>query len=72
MISKLVSRDTFKRDLLQNDPGQVIEWWESRRLFFNVVVGCTGAVACLAMIACGVLAEPLVGEASDYRTLLSS
>ena len=63
MLSKLFSPETFERDLLRNDPGQVIEWWETRRLFFNVVVGGTGIVTCIAMVACAVLAEPRVGEA---------
>jgi hypothetical protein len=63
MISKIFSRDMFKRDLLQNDPGQVIEWWERRRLFFNIIVGCTGVITCVAMLACAVVAEPRVGEA---------
>ena len=51
MLSKLFSGDTCERDVLQDDPGQVIEWWESRRLFFNIVVGSTGIVTCIAMVA---------------------
>lgn len=63
VVKKLASRDTFKRDLLQIDPEQAIKWWESRRFFFNIVVGCTGIVTCVAMIAYALVAEPRVGEA---------
>jgi hypothetical protein len=51
------------RDPIKDDDLDVIAWWERRRLFYNLVVGCTGLVTCFLMISCGVIAEPLVGEA---------
>ncbi len=42
--------------------GDVIRWWESRRLFFNVVVGGTGIVTCVLLIACAFTADWMVGE----------
>lgn len=53
----------FERDLLQDDSGSVIEWWERRRPWFNVVVGCAGIITSVLMVLCGFLSEPLVGEA---------
>ncbi len=50
----------------------MIEWWERRRLFFNLVVGGAGLVTCCAMVACAVVAEPLVGEAVGLPDLRSS
>ena len=63
MFKNLFDGPAFQRDLLQDDPGQVIEWWESRRWLFNAVVGCTGIITCVAMVACAWFAEPTVGEA---------
>jgi hypothetical protein len=62
-LCMLLHGPAFQRDLHQDDPGQVIEWWEKRRLFFNVVVGCTGIITCILMASCALIAEPLVGEA---------
>ncbi len=53
----------FQRDLLEDDPGSVIEWWERRRPWFNLVVGCTGMITCVLMVLCGFISEPVVGEA---------
>ena len=53
----------FKRDFRLDRPGEVIRWWESRRLHFNVVVGCTGIITCILMIVCAFTAENVVGEA---------
>jgi hypothetical protein len=40
-----------------------IEWWEKRRVFYNKVLAGVGTVTCVLMITCGLIAEPLVGEA---------
>jgi hypothetical protein len=42
--------------------GDVIRWWESRRLFFNMVVGCTGIITCVLLIICAFTADSTVGE----------
>ncbi len=42
-------------------PCPVILWWETRRLYYNAVVGVTGVIAGALMIVCALLAEPLVG-----------
>jgi hypothetical protein len=62
-IKAFFSRPEFKRELPLTRPLEVIRWWESRRVFFNVVVGCTGMLTCVLCIACAVIAESFVGEA---------
>ena len=37
-------RQLLFRDELLTSPGQVIRWWERRRLVFNAAVGATGVV----------------------------
>jgi hypothetical protein len=53
----------FKREVLLDGPGEVIRWWESRRFFFNAVVGCAGIVTCILLVICAFTAESVVGEA---------
>lgn len=53
----------FERGEPLTGDADVIRWWEIRRPFFNVVVGCTGLLTCVLMLACAFIAEPIVGEA---------
>ena len=53
----------YHRNALQRDSGQVIEWWEERRFFYNKVVPAIGTLTAIFMILCGVISEPIVGEA---------
>jgi hypothetical protein len=55
--------DQGHRDIRHYDWREIIEWWETRRVFYNVVVVLVGVVSVFLMICCGALAEPLVGEA---------
>lgn len=51
----------YERGALE-DRAAVIAWWEKRRFFYNKVLAAVGTVACILMISCGVVSEPLVGE----------
>lgn len=62
-FSALYDRPVFRRELPVADKRDVIHWWESRRIFFNVVVGCVGIITCILMIVCAFVSEPIVGEA---------
>jgi hypothetical protein len=57
------NRPEFKRELPLNGPLEVIQWWETRRVFFNYVVGCTGIITCILVIVCAFIADSVVGEA---------
>lgn len=52
----------FERSQPIAGEGDVIRWWESRRLFFNVVVGCAGIITCVLLIVCAFTADSMVGE----------
>jgi hypothetical protein len=61
-IRAFYERQDFERSRPATGAGEVIRWWESRRLFFNLVVGCTGLVTCVLLIVCAFTADSLVGE----------
>jgi hypothetical protein len=63
LLSALYNRPIFKRETPVGDDRDVIRWWESRRLFFNFVVGCAGILTCILVIVCAFVSEPIVGEA---------
>lgn len=60
-IAALFKGPMYERGALQ-DRAAVIAWWEKRRFFYNKVLAAVGTVACILMISCGVVSEPLVGE----------
>ena len=55
--------DRSHRDIRQYSWLEIIEWWESRRVFYNLVLILVGMAGVFLMLLCGALAEPLVGEA---------
>jgi hypothetical protein len=61
-IGKLYQRPVFERRQTAVQAGEVIRWWESRRLFFNLVVGTTGLITCVLLIICAFTADSMVGE----------
>jgi len=63
LLHALYDRPIFERETPVDDPRDVIRWWESRRLFFNLVVGCAGILTCILLIVCAFVSEPIVGEA---------
>jgi len=63
LIKAFFDGPKFKRKTPLNSASEVIRWWESRRFFFNCVVGCTGIITCILMIICAFTAESFVGEA---------
>jgi hypothetical protein len=62
-VALVVVRRAFERDPRINAPAEIVRWWEERRLLYNIIVGCVGAVTSVLMISCGFISEPLVGEA---------
>lgn len=62
-VETLYKSPKFERMESACDAGEVIRWWESRRLFFNLVVGCTGLFTCFLLIVCAFTSDFLVGEA---------
>ena len=59
----------FDRDQVPESAGAVIHWWESRRVFYNIIVGITGVITIGLLVAnsglrgddCGIPDPPLFG-----------
>jgi hypothetical protein len=62
-LGKFFDGPIYERDFGENDSRPVIEWWESRRLFYNKILVVAGTVTCILMISCGLVSEPMVGVA---------
>jgi hypothetical protein len=62
-LDRLLDSSACQRAHLKDDHLDAIEWWEKRRFFYNKVLACVGTVTCVLMITCGLISEPLVGEA---------
>jgi hypothetical protein len=58
----LFKSSKFNRKTPVHGAAEVIRRWESRRLFFNAVVGCTGVITCVLMVVCAFVADSTVGE----------
>jgi len=61
-LKTFYERPEFSRADPAFGAGNVIRWWESRRMFFNLTVGITGLVTCLLLAVCAFTADSLVGE----------
>jgi hypothetical protein len=48
----------FRRPETFESPGQLIAWWEIRRIAYNLVVGVSGLVTCGTLIAIALLRSP--------------
>jgi hypothetical protein len=61
-IGAFYERPDFRRSQSAINALDVIKWWESRRLFFNLAVGCAGLVTGILLITCAVTSDSFVGE----------
>lgn len=61
-LKTFYERPEFIRADTAVSPGEVIRWWESRRMFFNLAIGITGLVTCGLLVVCAFTADALVGE----------
>ncbi len=59
---KFYKRQEFIRADAAIGAGDVIRWWENRRLFFNLTIGISGLVTCVLLVVCALTAGSLVGE----------
>jgi hypothetical protein len=53
----------FRRTHSAERTWDVIAWWESRRVPYNLIVGTTGLVSAIIVLLSGFLAEHFVGDA---------
>jgi hypothetical protein len=68
MIGKtleLVARwSLFRRARPPERSWDVIAWWESRRIPYNLIVGASGIASAIVMLMTGFVTEHIVGEAT--------
>ena len=62
ITQKLLSSHLFQRPEHIESPRQIISWWETRRLFYNLIVGTTGIVTCVILFGIAMFSEKRFGE----------
>ena len=60
-LQGLRSSSLINRDAPLTSIWQIIGWWEARRLIFNLIIGATGVVTCLAILAIAVISDYVLG-----------
>jgi hypothetical protein len=55
----------FRRARPPERAWDVIAWWESRRIPYNLIVGASGIASAIVMLLMGYLTQHFVGEAID-------
>jgi hypothetical protein len=53
----------FRRARPPERAWDVVGWWESRRIPYNLIIGATGIVSAIVMLLTGFVTEHLIGEA---------
>jgi hypothetical protein len=61
-VKLLIHYRLFQRREDQTSSLQIILWWETRRLFFNIVVGIAGLITAFTFLFSAKIAERLVHE----------
>ena len=62
-LELLTRRPLFRRERPAERARDVIAWWESRRIPYNLIVGATGIVTVIVVLLMGFVTEHVVGEA---------
>jgi hypothetical protein len=67
MFYKPIALITRQRLFLRTRPSpsnwDIIAWWESRRVPYNLIVGTAGITSAIIMLGTGYITEHLIGEA---------
>jgi hypothetical protein len=53
LLSRLRASDLCRRDIPVMSAWQAIGWWETRRVPFNLIVGCAGIFSCILVSVVG-------------------
>lgn len=65
MFDAILYGPKFKSEPLAMTALSVVGWWESRRFFYNVVVGCAGLASCVLVAICAVVSDMTLRESVD-------
>lgn len=61
-IAMLTRLRLFRRTQPTQTDWEIIAWWESRRIPYNLIVGATGIVSCAIVLLTALVTEKLFGE----------
>jgi hypothetical protein len=53
----------FRRERPSERTWDIVAWWESRRISYNLIVGAAGIASAIVMLITGFVTEHVVGEA---------
>jgi len=62
-IQRLTKRGFFNRDESAQTAWEIVAWWETRRIPYNIIVGAVGIVSCGLCLTTALLTEHFQGEA---------
>jgi hypothetical protein len=62
-IKKLLRQPLFSRNRVPERPWDVISWWESRRIPYNIIVGAAGIASGLIILITAYVTEHMIGVA---------
>ena len=68
---KIKTSPLFKRPEHFENWKQIVLWWESRRLPFNLIVGATGILTCVFLLGEILLAEKIFGDDGGGSPILA-
>jgi hypothetical protein len=57
----------FRRELPPERDWEIIAWWESRRISYNLIVGAAGIVSVIVILLTEFVTEHVIGEAIDAQ-----
>lgn len=66
-LEALTRRPLFRRERPPERARDVVVWWESRRIPFNLIVGAAGIASALVMLLMGLVTENVVVGAIDAQ-----
>ena len=61
VFARLRSSTLYRRDAPVTSARDVVGWWESRRIPFNLIVGIAGILSCIIVVIVGLGSEVLFG-----------
>ena len=62
-LEMLTRRPLFRRAQPPDRAWDVVGWWESRRIPYNLIVGAAGIASAIVMLITGFVTEHVIGEA---------
>ena len=71
-LKMLIRWPLFRRERPSERTWDIVAWWESRRIPYNLIVGAAGIASAIVMLITGFVTEHVVGEAIESSHLGNS